>query len=78
MDFFESLGVIWLTYKARKIAFIAAIIGYIGFIIYMSFGGGLSGSPFLVWVLFAALNGFTVLVALNIIEYNLDRHQLRK
>ena len=77
MEFLESLGVVWLTYKLRKVIFLLVVVGYISFLGYMSFGG-LAGSPFWVWGLFALLNGITVLVIGNIIEFNVEKSQLHK
>ena len=75
MEFLESLGVVWLTYKLRKVIFLLVAVGYISFLGYMSFGGG---STFWVWGLFALLNGITVLVIGNIIEFNVEKSQLHK
>nr|DAO68584.1 MAG TPA: hypothetical protein [Caudoviricetes sp.] len=78
MEFLEIMGVVWLTYKLRKVIFLLVVVGYISFLGYMSFGGGLVGSPFWVWGLFALLNGITVLVIGNIIEFNVEKSQLHK
>ena len=78
MEFLESLGVVWLTYKLRKVIFLLVAVGYISFLGYMSCGGGWAGSTFWVWGLFALLNGITVLVIGNIIEFNVEKSQLHK
>jgi len=78
MEFLESLGVVWLTYKLRKVIFLLAVVGYVSFLGYMSFGGGLAGSPFWVWGLFALLNGITVLAVGNVIEFNVEKSRLHK
>ena len=35
MEFLESLGVVWLTYKLRKVIFLLVAVGYISFLGYM-------------------------------------------